>query len=251
LRIVIITQDDPFYVYEFFDRFFNDPRLPDVADIAQVLIQPGFNESLPKLVKRMLGFWGPVNFLRIGFTFLACKISNHCVRRLAEDAGLKCTVENNVNSPECLEALEKHRPDVILSVAAPQIFRDKLLALPTWGCINVHSGPLPEYRGMLPTFWQMLHKEPQIGITVHTMAKDIDAGQILNQQYTPMEQNETLDSVIRRTKRIAARLVLDTLCDIRDANVSKKPMDISQGSYFSFPKSHDVRRFKKIGCKRI
>jgi len=49
------------------------------------------------------------------------------------------------------------KPDVIFSVSAPQILKKNLIKLPNWGCINVHTAKLPEYRGMVPNFWAMYH----------------------------------------------------------------------------------------------
>ena len=81
---------------------------------------------------------------------------------------------------------------------------------------------VPRYRGMLPTFWQLLHGEKEIGITVHTMVEDIDGGEILRQVFTEVRDGETLSELIVRTKRMGAEAVLSTLEEVRDGSVDRR-----------------------------
>jgi methionyl-tRNA formyltransferase len=249
LRVVIITEEDPFYVYEFFDAFVKDARLPQTAEIVKVLIQHAFREPKWKLARRMLGFWGLTGFVRLCWQYAWMRLTGRSCRAVLEKAGMVCVDAPNVNDPACVAALKELDLDVILSVAAPQIFKEPLLNVPKWGCINSHSGPLPRYRGMMPTFWQMFLGEKRIGVTVHTMAKDIDGGEILQQEFTDLCPGESLHEVIVRTKQMAARMVRDTLESIRDGRVERRPMDMTQASYFSFPKPEDTRKFRTSGLR--
>lgn len=247
LRLAIVTQEDPLFVRAFFEEFVRDPRLPHVADVQCVLIQPPFRESRRKLARRMLGFWGPVGFVWTTAKLLwLCGRGRTC-RRVLQRAGFVCREEANVNSEECVNRLRRLSLDVILSVAAPQIFREPLLKVSSWGCINVHSGPLPRYRGMMPVFRQLSQGEKQIGVTVHTITEEIDGGDILKQVFANAVEGESLTKAILRTKRIGARLVVETLEDIHANRVTHTPMDTSNGSYFSFPKPAEVRSFCREG----
>lgn len=247
IPIVIVTEEDPFYVYEFFKEFMSDPRSRTLLRIEEVVIQAAFRESKLRLVRRMWDFWGPIGFLRVGIRYLLCRLKRIGVEALLQEQGIKISHESNVNSQEFLDRIREIAPRIILSVAAPQIFKTPLLEIPELGCINVHSGPLPQYRGMLPTFWQLLDGKNEVGITVHTMTPEIDGGDILKQEMVPIRADETLDSVIRHTKRIAAHLVLDTLEEAAENRLTRRPMNLGQGSYFSFPKRDDVRRLRAMG----
>ena len=92
----------------------------------------------------------------------------------------------SVNDPAYLARVKALAPDVLCSVAAPEIFRPPLLALAPRGAVNIHSGRLPVYRGMMPTFWQMMHGERAVTITVHEMAEKLDAGQVLATRTFPL-----------------------------------------------------------------
>lgn len=44
---------------------------------------------------------------------------------------------------------------------------------------NIHYGSLPGYRGPSPLFWQLKFGEPKIGITIHRVNDNFDAGPIV------------------------------------------------------------------------
>jgi methionyl-tRNA formyltransferase len=62
--------------------------------------------------------------------------------------------------------------------------------------------------------------------------------------------SDTLDSLIRRTKRIGARVMIEALEAIKSDRVQYKENKASEGSYFSFPTRQDIREFKSRG-KRL
>jgi methionyl-tRNA formyltransferase len=156
-----------------------------------------------------------------------------------------------VNRPEYIAKLRAISPDVIVSVAAPEIFKAEILGVPRLGCINIHSGRLPTYRGMMPTFWQMQRGERAITITVHRMAEKIDAGDVLATREFPIEPMDSLDRVIKGTKCAAARLVIRVLQDLRAGRTHSERLDMREAEYFSFPKRKDVGQFRKMGHRLL
>ncbi len=49
------------------------------------------------------------------------------------------------------------------------------------GAINLHSALLPQYRGGNPIYWQVIHGEKEVGVTVHRLTERVDEGPILAQ----------------------------------------------------------------------
>jgi hypothetical protein len=84
----------------------------------------------------------------------------------------------DVNSPAFLASLRERGVELIVCFQQ-QIFKSELLNLPSAGCVNVHTGILPGYRGFKPVFWMHARREPEMGVTVHRMEKKIDAGEIV------------------------------------------------------------------------
>lgn len=249
LRILFITQEDPFYVGTFFGEFLKEYS-QKVEILGAVICTTMGKKSPLKLAKQMYGFYGPVNFAKMSFRFALSKLAGGAGRLFAEH-GVKVYRTNDVNGKEFLDYWRPKGLDVIVSIAAPMIFRKELLELPKWGCLNIHHAKLPNYRGMMPNFWQMYHGEKVAGVSVHRMNEKIDQGEIIFQGEVPIEPGETLDHLIVRTKKMGARFVFDALELIRTGRVSYLPKSAEQGSYFTFPTAADVREFRRRGYRII
>jgi methionyl-tRNA formyltransferase len=259
-RILFITQDDPFYIKLFFAEFLRTYKY--LAEIKGVVITPVMaKKSLLKLTRQMYDFYGPLDFLKMALRYAGYKITavapnflrsndRYSLAQLSKYYGIRVIHENNLNSMHFLDKLKGMSLDLIISVAAPVIFKQDLIQLPSCGCINIHNAKLPKYRGMMPNFWQMYHNEKSAGICVHEINPIIDDGRIILQKEVDIDSNETLDSLIRRTKRMGAHCMIEAINMIKSGNVKYMQNDSTQGSYFSFPTREDVKEFRRRG-KRI
>jgi methionyl-tRNA formyltransferase len=261
LRVLFITQDDPLYVRVQFEGLFNH-RAPEVEIAGVVVAPPMGKKGLRSLARQMYDFYGPVDFLRIGLRFAFCKLMGRMPKFLRgnsvytiEQACTKAAVPVErvlrLNDPTFVQSVRSRKIDLVVSIAAPQIFKSDLINAPTHGCINIHNAPLPKYRGMLPNFWQMLHGEPDLGVTVHRVNEALDEGAILAQARVPRSPNESLDDVIRRTKREGAVFLMQTLVAMARGEISERPNNVAEGSYYSFPTRADVREFRNRGLRLV
>ena len=74
----------------------------------------------------------------------------------------------------------KTKTDLGISVFYDKIFKKDYIE----SCgklINIHNGPLPEYRGMSPINWALKDKKSEHGITIHEITPGIDDGPIVYQ----------------------------------------------------------------------
>ncbi|MBX3358603.1 MAG: hypothetical protein KF745_09245 [Phycisphaeraceae bacterium] len=253
LRVLFVTEDDPLYVIRFFEVFFAEfPR--DRFEIIGITIDAAFHESKIKTARRILRFYGPAGFARMLARFAAAKLSGRSIGSLARCTGipmLDMAPSSSVNDAAYIERVRSMKPDVIVSVAAPEIFRKDILASARLGCVNIHSGRLPKYRGMMPNFWQMLHGESHATVTVHEMVPKLDAGAVLGTLEFAIRERDTLDRVITETKREGARLMIRVLSQIQDGAATRTPVNMDGVGYFSFPKPEDVRRLRERGHRLI
>jgi methionyl-tRNA formyltransferase len=67
------------------------------------------------------------------------------------------------------------------------------------------------------------------------------------QRVFEIRPDETLHQFLERSKSIAADLTLEALRSIESGNVSRTPIGLSQGSYYSWPDREAVRRFRAAG----
>lgn len=250
LKLFFVTEDDPLYVIQFFDVFFAGyPRKE--FEICGITVDRPFHEPIWETLRRLKSFYGYWGLLRQGLRFMNALMRGRSIEALAVSAGVPVVPTRSVNLPEYVEQVRAMAPDIIVSVAAPEIFKREILGVPRLGCINVHSGRLPTYRGMMPTFWQMLRGERKATITVHVMAEALDAGDVLAAQAFPIKTRDSLDRVIKGTKREAARLLIRVLRDLRAGRARPTPLNMTRAAYFSFPKPEDVREFRKRGHRLL
>lgn len=261
LRFAFVTQDDPFYVRIFFEEFFG--RCEDRTEVQVVVIAPAMGKRrLPALVRQMYQFYGLANFLRVGTKYVLYKLGAiapawmrgrrfFSVEQVCNHYGVDVLHVEDINSREFHGAVRAWNLDLIISVAAPQIFQPGLIGVPRKGCINIHNSKLPKYRGMLPNFWQMYHGERAVGTTIHWINADIDDGDILLQAETPMAPGETLDSLIARTKRLGAGLMVEALRQIRSGEAQKTKNNKEDATYYRFPTRADVQEFHRRGYRLL
>lgn len=252
LRVLLVTENDPLYVRQFFDVFFDElPR--ERVELVGVTVSRAFHEPLHKTARRILRFYGLVDFLRLLPRYLIAKLGGQSIASLAERKGFPLLAAASVNSQEYIDAVTALRPEMIVSVAAPEIFKSPLLKVASIGCLNIHSGKIPEYRGMMPTFWQMLEGKPAVTVTVHEMVPKLDAGGVIDTFEFPLRDSDSLDRVISGTKQEGARLMIRVLERIAATRKLPEPtpLDMSKARLFKFPQPADVLKFRARGHRML
>lgn len=255
MRIAIVTQEEPFYLPPFLDSFVRACR----GDIISLIILRPFNESLLEVGRRLYEWLGFRDFVVECWYFARARFLDqlnrlrpvsrpYSARDVARRHNLAVYRPDNINSNQFVELLrDEIRPDLIVSVAASQILKCAVLELPPLGCINIHSAPLPRYQGMMPNFWAMLHGEKETAVTVHYMVEKLDAGDIILQRPVPILPDDTLESLIVRSKQIGVEALLEAIAQIKAGTVRAVPMNREEATYFSFPKRPDGQRFRSLG----
>ena len=100
--------------------------------------------------------------------------------RLAELSGKPLAELRAPNSEEGLALLESWQPDLLVSCRYRRIFHGQAIAIPRFGILNWHSGLLPEYQGVMATFWAMQNDDKEIGSTVHRIVDSgVDTGPVV------------------------------------------------------------------------
>jgi methionyl-tRNA formyltransferase len=255
LRIALVTQEDPFYLPPALDAFCAARR----GDVVAMIILPAFNEGLGATARRLYEFYGPVDFVRLGMRFAWARLADrlnglraltraYSARDVARRHGVAVYTPAKINAPEFVEVLRTAiRPELVVSIAASQILRRRVLEIPHLGCINLHSAPLPRYQGMMPNFWTMVHGEPAAAVTVHEMVEKLDAGDIILQRPVPILPTDSLHDLMVRSKEVGVRALLDAVDQLERGTADRRPMDASLATYFSFPKRSDAERLRRMG----
>ena len=112
----------------------------------------------------------------------------------------------SVNKPEFLEKLRDLGIEILLVVAFGQLLKRDLLALPPYGCLNVHASLLPTYRGACPINAAILNGDTKTGVTFMRMDAGLDTGPIYESVSLAINDTETTEQLEARLGRLAAAL---------------------------------------------
>ena len=153
------------------------------------------------------------------------------VKRRALAAGLPVFQPEKLRDGAALAQLEALRPDILVVVAYGRILPDEFLALPPYGAVNVHGSLLPKYRGAAPIQWAVLNGDEETGVTTMYLAHEMDSGDIIYSEKTPIGETETSGELFERLKEMGAALLVKTLRDIEAGTAPRTPQDHGQASY--------------------
>lgn len=153
----------------------------------------------------------------------------------------------DINSAQAFADLKKFSPDLMISIRFGQIFKNSdLIRLPRFGIINLHSGILPDYRGIMASFWAILHGEKNLGMTLHYVVDSgIDTGGIIDVFKSEIDWNLPLISNIANLYPRGCEMIVQTMKKIfsgeRINTIDQAAL--SKGPYFSYPTKADVEKF--------
>ncbi len=150
---------------------------------------------------------------------------------------------NHINQEEGMRCFVESEPELVVSIRHMSILKEPAISIPKHGVINLHSGLLPSYRGVMATFWAMKNGEQKIGTTLHTVDdRRIDTGQIISQSAAPIAYDK---SYLWNTLSLYERGCLDIINAVKIIS-TKETLTFAQqpnnGNYFSFPTQQDIER---------
>src|SRR5438034_3199001 len=85
VRVVAVTQSDPFFTARFFEAFL-EGRSSDRLDLVEIVLLRNFNESKPALVRRLFQLYGPVDFMRLLGRYVTAAVSDRVGRPRSVEA---------------------------------------------------------------------------------------------------------------------------------------------------------------------
>jgi methionyl-tRNA formyltransferase len=153
------------------------------------------------------------------------------VKQAALRLGLPVLQPERARDTAFLQELRRLNPDLIVVVAYGQLLPSAILALPPLGSFNLHASLLPKYRGAAPIQWAILNDEPETGVTIMRMAEKLDTGDILAQRATAITPDDTAATLHERLARIGAELLVGTLENVVNKNITARPQIEAQASF--------------------
>jgi methionyl-tRNA formyltransferase len=249
MRIVLITQNEVFYLPKALayclDHFPNHSKV--VA--AVVLDASPFGKRQTFLQKSINTFkiFGASFFVHYSLKYVYAKLKRYDVLRVLKEWAIPVIqLDKSINSPDSLDKIREHSPDLLISIAGNQIFKRDLIHLPRKGTLNLHTALLPKYRGLMPTFWVLKNEDKITGVSVFFVDEGIDSGPIIVKK--PVEIGDmTQEQLIIATKKIGMDAIIEAVDLIESGNYKLMENNDAEKTYHSFPTRGDVKEFLRKG----
>ncbi|MGB3972725.1 MAG: methionyl-tRNA formyltransferase [Peptococcia bacterium] len=169
------------------------------------------------------------------------KLAYSPVKEKALELGLPIFQPRRIREPECVAKIKELQPDLICVVAFGQILPADLLAIPKFGCINVHGSLLPAYRGAAPIQRAIMNGEDKTGITTMLMDEGLDTGDMLLQETVEITLEMNSGELHDILAALGARLLVETVRLWPEQKIQAIPQDDELSSYASMLQKEDEK----------
>jgi methionyl-tRNA formyltransferase len=144
--------------------------------------------------------------------------------------GLRVEQPVKVKNGALASAIASAMPDVAVVAAYGRILPADALAVPRFGCLNVHASLLPELRGAAPAQWAIARQLEETGVTIMQMDEGLDTGDIRLQKRVAIAPSETGETLLGKLGPLGAEALAEALALLESGNLPRMPQDHSKAS---------------------
>lgn len=141
---------------------------------------------------------------------------------LAERHHIPIQYVGNLNSPSAAETLRKLDANVGV-VLGTRILKRRTFEIPHMGCITLHRGKMPEYRGLPPGFWELYDGQNSAGASVHFVDDALGTGDIIGQDTVPIHPKDSPVTLRRKLDVCGGQLLARCAVDLAHGAAVRRP----------------------------
>lgn len=153
------------------------------------------------------------------------------VKMAALRLALPVVQPDSLNENETVARLAGFQPEVIVVAAYGQILPRPVLALPRYGCLNIHPSLLPRHRGASPVSAAILAGDADTGISIMLMDSGLDTGPVLAQEKMALSPQDTTGSLSGRLSDMAAQMLPTVLDRWVKGEITPRPQNEAEATY--------------------
>ena len=133
-----------------------------------------------------------------------------------------------------------------------RILQPAAIGIPPLGVLNLHSGRLPHYRGVMATFRAMLARDSLLSTTLHWIEDaSIDTGRVVSIHSESLDPQRCYLSNVLTLYETGCAALIDTIQTLSANQDLKSGPAKGAGDYFSFPNESDCEAFRAAGCRWV
>lgn len=137
----------------------------------------------------------------------------------------------NISDPAQAEKLKSYDADYLFSIYYRTLISDEVLKTFNDHAFNLHGSLLPKYRGRAPVNWVLIDGEIETGVTLHHMIQKADAGDIVDQEWVPIEDDETAQTLYTKMTDASVNVWDRCLGWFERGKAPRFAQDLTKGSY--------------------
>lgn len=153
------------------------------------------------------------------------------VKQVAVEESIPVLQPERPRGDEFLARLRKLEPDISVVVAYGHILPREVIDLPKHGTINIHASMLPALRGAGPIQAAIREGHAHSGVTIMRMVPKLDAGPMILQLLTPVNDDETYGELALRLSELGATALITSLALIEMGKAREEPQDDAEATY--------------------
>ncbi|MBL8731346.1 MAG: methionyl-tRNA formyltransferase [Planctomycetes bacterium] len=159
------------------------------------------------------------------------KIYDSEVKLAAQELSLPFEQPADPHDPAFLDRLRELKPDIGVVISYGVILKPELIALPKLGMINAHASLLPLYRGAAPIQRAIRDGQAETGVTIMRIIEQLDAGDVLLQERTPIGPRENAGGLRDRLAELSGKALVDALGLLDSGKAKFTPQDAAKATY--------------------
>ena len=167
--------------------------------------------------------------------------------RHCDEIGLEIDKVQTVNDAAFHQRFKDSGAEILVVASFGQILKKALLALPQFGCLNVHASLLPKYRGASPVIAALLNGDAVTGVTFMEMEAGLDTGGWYEMLELEICKGETAEELELRLGKLAGQHIGRVIWDVVRNGKKPTPQSTEGISYVGKVKKEDG--FVKWDCK--
>ena len=159
--------------------------------------------------------------------------------RLASFSDLGAIELNDINGAD-FQTFTASAPDLVVSIRHMSILKSPVIEVAKFGVINLHSGILPGYQGVMSTFRAMINGDANLGTTLHFIENSsIDSGPIIARSETVARYDKSYLWNVLSLYSGGCVNVLGAIQSVTKGVMLNAEYQNGDASYFSYPNSDD------------
>jgi len=181
-----------------------------------------------------------------GLSCACCSVKNK-----ARELNLKIFQPLHFKEQAEIKKLQKEKADAIIVASYGIILPAAVLAIPRFGCINIHPSLLPSYRGATPIQQAIIDGEKETGVSIMLLDQKMDHGPLLAQEKIKIEKDDDIFSLNKKLAKLGVQLLLAALHLHFSGKIKPVPQDHTQATFTKIIKKEDGKINWQESASRI